>query len=289
MRKILIFGTAASLLFACGPSTDERRTPAVDSVMKENNTETTIDSAPQRLEADTASMQKGTVKLTPLKDSPEFPDAKIEANAPEEDAKLKAGDIKFEYEVKNYQLKHQTTEGTCSKVCANSDKGQHIHLILNNQPYIAIYEPNYSQNLKDGHYVALSFLSRSYHESIKTRDAYDLRQFTVGNTKQEKVDLTKPMLFYSRPKGEYVGDEINKVLLDFYLINTDLSANGNKVRATINGNEFILPSWQPYLIEGLPIGESTIKLELVDENGKLVESPYNSIERKITLKESKAS
>jgi hypothetical protein len=37
-------------------------------------------------------------------------------------------------------------------------------------------------------------------------------------------------------------------------------------------------------MEGLPIGETNIKLTLLDKNGKQVDSPYSYSERKITLK-----
>ena len=98
-------------------------------------------------------------------------------------------------------------------------------------------------------------------------------------------DLKAPHMFYSRPKGEYVGKDTEKIMLDFYLVNTDLSTTGNKVRATINGTEFMLDRWLPYIIEGLPMGEVTIKLELLDNNGAVLPGPYNTVERKITLKE----
>jgi hypothetical protein len=255
----------------------------------EGKVETLVDSIPadktKVIPEDTAGvMVKENLKLSPLVGSPEFADATLELNTPEENAKLKSGErVKFSYDIKNYELKSQTPNKSCNE-CNNSKDGQHIHLILNNDPYIAIYQPQFDTALKDGHYVALSFLSRSYHESIKSFDAFDLRQFTVGKTNAEKVDLTQPLLFYSRPKGEYKGEFAKRILLDFYLVNTDLSPDGKKVRATINGTEFIIPKWQPYIIEGLPMGESTVKIELIDKDGKLVDSPFNKVERKITLK-----
>lgn len=237
---------------------------------------------------DTAGMMvKADLRLIPLKGSSEFQDATLEVNAPKEKEKLKAGPVEFKFEVKNYHLKSQTPNSNCPH-CNNSKDGQHIHLILNNEPYIAIYDTTHKVDLKDGQYVALSFLSRSFHESIKQFQAFDLRQFTVGTTKTKPYDLTKPMLFYSRPKGEYVGEFAKNILLDFYLTNTDLASDGNKVKATINGNEFVIEKWQPFIIQGLPMGESTIKLELIDKNGKAVPGPYNTIERKITLKEQAA-
>jgi hypothetical protein len=96
-------------------------------------------------------------------------------------------------------------------------------------------------------------------------------------------------MFYSRPKGTYTGEDAKKVLLDFYLLNTELSEEGNKVRATINGEEFMLDKWQPYFIEGHEMGEMTIKLEMLDAKGELIPSPFNPVERTVTLKAGDAS
>ena len=127
--------------------------------------------------------------------------------------------------------------------------------------------------------LVLAFLSRSYHESVKNPNAYILEQ--VGEVKD--VDLSGEFLFYSRPKGTYKGDDTQKLLLDFYLVNTKISPDGNKVKATVQDKEFIIDEWAPYFIEGLPKGEITIKLELVDLNGNLIDSPFNSSERTVIL------
>ena len=96
-------------------------------------------------------------------------------------------------------------------------------------------------------------------------------------------------MFYSRPKGEYKGSDTKRVILDFYLANTDLSPEGNKVRATINGEQFLIDKWAPYFMEGLPLGENSIKLELVDNLGNVIEGPFNTVERKITLVDDNAT
>ena len=237
---------------------------------------------------DTTTMVAEEIRISPLSDSPAFSDAILELNSPGENSKVKTtegtSDVTFDYTIKNYKLMAKTDSGSCALNCANSDKGQHIHLILNNKPYLAKYETNFVEKLDTGHYVALSFLSRSYHESLKHFEAFDLRQFTVGSVHAKKVDLKKPLLFYSRPKGDYVGKDTKRVLLDFFLVNTELSETGNKVKAVINGKEFILTKWQAYVIEGLPLGENTIHLELVDKDGKVIEGPYNVVDRVITLK-----
>lgn len=223
------------------------------------------------------------VTLSPVTDSPEFMDASIELNSPGQEAVLPSGKVTFEYDITNYSLTAQTLDAAMKK-CANSPDGQHIHLILNNQPYLALYNTTHEMDLPDGHYVALSFLSRSYHESLKNYGASVVRQFTVGDVEAKTVDLSTPHLFYSRPKGEYVGKDTERVLLDFYLLNTELSEDGNKVRAKINGKEFILTSWTPYMMHDLPMGENTVELELIDKEGNLIEGPFNQVKRTFTLK-----
>ena len=214
--------------------------------------------------------------------SPQFPEAVLEMNEPLDGMNYDQGKINFQFNVKNYQLTNQTLDAD-TKQCANSGKGQHIHFILNGDPYKALYEPVYEAELSTGNYVVLSFLSRSYHESLKHYGAYVLSQFSVGEADAEQVDLTAPHMFYSRPKGEYKGLDTERVILDFYLVNTDLSPTGNKVRAIINGEQFLIDKWAPYFLEGLPMGESTIKLELVDSNGNVIDGPFNTVERTISL------
>ena len=167
---------------------------------------------------------------------------------------------------------------------ANSAKGQHIHFILNNGPYSAHYDQNFDYELPDGNNVVLAFLSRSYHESVKNSDAYVLTQIGDSN----KINLESEFLFYSRPKGTYEGLDTEKLLLDFYLVNTKLSATGNKVKLTIKQgtftHQFLIDSWDAYYIEGLDKGDVTIKLELVNNEGNLIETPFNPSERVVTLK-----
>jgi hypothetical protein len=99
------------------------------------------------------------------------------------------------------------------------------------------------------------------------------------------VNLEKPTLIYSRPKGEYSGADTENLLLDFFLLNTTLSESGNKVRATINGKEFSISEWAPYVIKGLPKGEVSIQLELLDEYGNMIPGGFNDVTRKVMLKD----
>lgn len=224
------------------------------------------------------------VTLSKAPSSPEFPTAQLISAGNTVTPTDSTYVVNYTFDVQNYAL-GVPTEDYGTRGIANSGKGQHIHFIVNNGPYAAHYMPGVNENLEEGNYVVLAFLSRSYHESVKSPDAFYVQNLTVGDIEPKPADLTAPHLFYSRPKGTYSGNDTQKVMLDFYLLNTNLSAEGNNVRATINGKEFMIDQWTPYYIEGLPMGESTIKLELINADGEAIEGPFNSVERTITLTE----
>ena len=224
------------------------------------------------------------ITLTKAPASPQFPEAtltKADLSITPNDS---SNSVDYSFDVSGYELGVQT-EDAATRGIANSGKGQHIHFIVNNGPYSAHYMPGVSNQLDDGNYVVLAFLSRSYHESVKSAGAFHVENLNVGGAGVEEADLTAPHLFYSRPKGTYKGADTKKLMLDFYLLNTTISPDGNKVRATINGKEFMIDEWAPYYIEGLPLGEVNIKLELVDAEGNAIAGPFNSVERSVTLGE----
>jgi len=231
------------------------------------------------------SIEKNGIRLIPFDDSPKFPAAQLSLRTPPAGASVPSGPVAFNYQVSNFELTKMSS-GRHMADMANSVKGQHIHNIVDNEPYTAHYETSFTKPLADGQHVVLSFLSRSYHESLKHRGAYDLRLVTVGNAPAPAtplLDVNQPHLFYSRPKDTYTGADTKRIMLDFYLVNTTLEPGENNVRATINGTEFLLDKWVPYQLEGLPAGENTVKLELVDSNGKLLPGPFNSVTRTFTV------
>ena len=221
-----------------------------------------------------------TITLSKLEGSPSYLNAKISTASI---TLVDDNEYAFSFDINNYQLGEQTVNKIESQL-ANSGKGQHIHFIVNNGPYSAHYESNFDKVLDPGNNVILSFLSRSYHESLKNAEAFSLIQLNPNEQEDDSIDLSSPLMFYSRPKGTYEGDDTKKLLLDFYLINTEISPDGNKVRATINEEEFILDDWTTYYIEGLSLGEVTVKLELLDSSGNLIDAPFNPVERKVILK-----
>ncbi|RAK64621.1 hypothetical protein [Hymenobacter edaphi] len=267
-NSLYLLGLAALGLAACDASKQQSSAAVATS-------ETVTNTA--------ATQEKNGIKLTPFTDSPKFAAAGLRLNTPANGSTVPSGAVAFDYDLTNFQLT-KMTEGMHAEHMANSAKGQHIHNIVDNQPYTAHYTTEFTKDIPDGQHVVLSFLSRSYHESLKHRGAYDLRVVTVGKAAAPMTfDVKAPHLFYSRPKDVYTGNDAKSVMLDFYLVNTTLAPEANKVRATINGTEFLLDQWAPYMMEGLPMGENTIKLELIDMDGKPVPGPFNTVTRTFTL------
>ncbi len=240
------------------------------------DTRNNVTTEPEMNVEDEQTAPASEVTVTDFGGTQDFPNAEMTS------MEYKGGT--FTYGVKNYELGVQTPDAD-QLMCANSDKGQHIHLIIDNEPYIAKYEASFEQDVAEGTHHILSFLSRSYHESIKNSTAAKAMKVSVkdGAFAKSKA-IEDPMLFYSRPKGTYVGKDTEKVLLDFYPHNVELGAD-YKVKVNVNGADIaMLDEWKPYALKGLPMGDSKIMLTLVDGSGKQVTAPLNPVTRVITLK-----
>lgn len=188
----------------------------------------------------------------------------------------------------------------------NDSEGQSLHVFIDNQPYFSVNEAlidalddvqDYFEQtaefeipfkLQPGAHVIRTFPVRSYNESIKSDGAFAATVFYFQEAKNNpKIDLSQPYLTYNEPQGEYDYDRKNlqPILLDFYVINCELSKDGYKVRLTIdNDNQRILTSWQPYYIYGLKKGQHKIRLELLDPQNKSVSGPFNDVTRTIVIK-----
>ena len=241
----------------------------------------------KKKETVTTEVEKASsITIEKLSDSPAYADAVLQLKEPSNTTNLKEGAVDFTFEVANYELGAQTDSPNAGKL-ANSGKGQHIHFILNNQPYSAHYTPNFTKELPNGVHHLVAFLSRSYHESVKNENSVVVKKFEVGENAEDTIgiDVAAPTLIYSRPKGTYSGKDTESLMLDFFVLNTTLSETGNKVKATINGETFLITEWAPQVIKGLPKGEVSIELELIDAEGKFIEGPFNKVKRTVTLKE----
>jgi hypothetical protein len=204
--------------------------------------------------------------------------------------------------------------------------GNHIHVILDNQPYEAYYDlgqPFELRNVIAGKHTLRVFPSRPWHESYKNEGAFQMVAFTVkgggdaskptttnsGQTMANnnsgvsqlapregkdvsastagEVDPSKPLLTYSRPKGEYKGADADPIMIDFWLSSAKLKGDGGeyRVRYIIDDDDAkYIDKWEPIWLSGWISGKHTVRLELLDKDGKPVENGgYNTTSREISV------
>ena len=225
--------------------------------------------------------------------SPPFEGAKTRISNFEDGSVLDDAKVSVIVDVENYELGVQTDTPRAKEI-ANSAQGQHAHIILDNDPYLADYkagEPFDIGVLTEGPHTLVVFPSRSYHESVKSPDAAEILNFYVGKEEGEfLLDKSAPTIIYSRPKGDYKGKDAEKILLDFYLNNVELSPDGYKAKYTITNKDsgeevgtITLTEWTPAFVAGLPAGEYGVRLQLLDKDGNVVEGAFNDTERVINV------
>jgi len=163
--------------------------------------------------------------------------------------------------------------------------GPHLHLFLDEQPYRAVYdtsEPIVFEDLSPGTHTLRVFASRPWHESFKNAGAYDQVTFNVfTESPDNNPDDSQALLTYSRPQGSYGAEPI---MLDFYLTNAPLHIVAQddetitdwRIRCTVNGESFVFDRWQPIYLKGFKPGKNWVKLELIDENGNLIDNAFNT-------------
>lgn len=196
--------------------------------------------------------------------------------------------------------------------------GNHVHVILDNQAYEAYYNLGREfelRNVSDGEHTIRVFPSRPWHESYKNDGAFQIVRFTVRNGGSDAtkpttasggvqmsdpaegkdmkpstagdVDPKKPLLTFSRPKGDYRGVEAEAIMIDFWLANAKLIGDGGEymVFYSVNGGlPRVKENWTPFWISGLAPGKHSLEIWLVDRNGVEVENGgYNRTRRDFTI------
>jgi len=48
---------------------------------------------------------------------------------------------------------------------------------------------------------------------------------------------------------------------------------------------FVFERWRPYIIEGLPMGQNKIRIDLINNQGDIINPKVNTVERVFTLEE----
>lgn len=315
-RLLFLFTLCALLLTACSADSDNRNTTATTTVTPPPAQVLTVVSRPQSIlnlmkERGEQDEAKPTLKIV-------SPAANAVINGSKVEVKLDlSGDLK------GYMPHKDPATG----------KGNHVHVILDNEPYEAYYEmghPFELRNVVEGKHTLRVFASRPWHESYKNEGSFQMVTFTVkgggdaskptttnsgqtmanannsgANTnapgpsgapregkdvaasKGGDVDQTKPLLTYSRPKGEYKGEDADPIMLDLWLTNAKLKGDGGeyRVRYIVDDDEArYIDKWDPVWLSGWTGGKHTVRIELLNKDGKPVENGgYNTTTRTITV------
>ncbi len=199
-------------------------------------------------------------------------------------AAAKSADFEVKLDVKNWK----TAPGDA-----------HVHLILDHRPYKPVYDPKSpvklseltgGEALEEGQHILVAFPSRANHESVKTKGALAVVEFWVGKKGEKAQDVTKPLVIYSRPKGEYKGDMANHVLVDFQVANVTLAPEKDHVHISVNGPGIdgekaadVTKFGTPYYLDNLQDGSYTVKLDLLGADGKPLAGSWNSTSRSFTV------
>ena len=222
--------------------------------------------------------------------TPAFPEAALSFEAPERGAAVSGDTLAARLRLEGFPLA-EPTPGFGDRGLALSDRGQHVHFILDDRPYRALYDLSgpvevAAEELEPGIHLLRAFASRQWHESVKSDGAFAFTWFRVGDTAAAEFDPEAPMLTYSRPKGTYVGADADSVMVDFYLTNAELGTGegSHAVRLTVDDTlDWELTEWAPHYVLGLDEGTHTFRLELLAPDGSVVPGDHNATEREIVV------
>lgn len=147
--------------------------------------------------------------------------------------------------------------------------------------------------LAPGPHELIAVLAHASGETVKpdagSTRPFDRVRFWVGASAPDAGQtLEQPLLVYNLPRGTYNGEAASDaVLLDFYVLGS-LAAKSPRVRVSVTGDhdvraQTLLTEWRPLLVHGLPSGDYTVRLALVDADDQPVPGARTAAERTITL------
>lgn len=206
-----------------------------------------------------------------MKDS--WDDVSLKINSPKPGQLVDGDEVDFTVDLQGYE----TEPG-----------GAHVHVKVDNLPYQAYYKAGkepFKLNLKElglqpGMHRIRAFPSRPWHESVKAPHAFAPTYFYYKEKTADVPKLDGPLLTYSRPKGRYeVTPPENRILFDYYLSGAQMGPNAYSIRYTLDDRlPITVVNWAPIWLEALEPGKHTIKVELLDENEAVANTPFNPTE-----------
>ncbi|HKR59397.1 MAG TPA: hypothetical protein VJS64_06650 [Pyrinomonadaceae bacterium] len=306
------FGLGTMMTLAgCAPNPDNKNTTAINTIAPPPIQKLTVASRPQSV-----------LDLMRQRGEEDQAQPTLRIVSPAKDAIVNGANLAVKLELggdlRGYKPHKDPATG----------KGNHIHVILDNEPYEAYYEleqPFELRNVMGGKHTLRVFPSRPWHESYKNDGAFQMVSFTVkgggdagkptttnsGQTmannnsaanpspsptregkdmsasKGGEADPTKPLLTYSRPKGEYKDAEADPIMIDFWLTNAKLKGDGGEYRVRYivdNDDPRFIEKWEPIWLSGWLSGKHTVRLELLDKSDiPVANGTFNTTTREITV------
>lgn len=229
--------------FACNTnnSNKEESSDEASSSIKNNETSLIIE---QKADNDIATFSADGITLTEIKPTKNNKESALTLT----NTSFKEGINLLQFNIKNNQNYNITT-------------------IQNNYTIATHSNTKVEQEFLSGNNVFLAFLTNENNLGIKTNNATLLKNIVLND--EILFDEKQPHLFYYLPQN-------NIAILDFCLVNTSLSENGNKVKVTFNGTtSIVVNKWASYQIDGLSENKNTIRIELIDKAGNLIPGPFN--------------
>jgi len=239
----------SSILFSCGNEVAENG--AENSKIDSLNTNVIAATGKVKIiepveDEEIVVLKKDGITLTEVK-SNNSPDATIDLNTKQ----FEEGENHLSFSVTKIQ-------------------GYSIAYLANNYALSQFSSDIFEVEFLYGNNVFLAFLTDKNGISIKTNKGCVLKNAVLGADTKSLFDMNQPHLFYYLPQAES-----NEAVLDFYLVNTSISETGNKVKVTINQTEFLLNKWAAYKISGLKKDNNSVRIQLIDKKGNLIEGPFN--------------
>ncbi|MBF6656932.1 hypothetical protein ACSLMH_05650 [Flavobacterium columnare] len=182
----------------------------------------------------------------------------------------------FNFSLNNYQLGVSTPDQAIVNL-PFSPMGQHLHLIVDDAPYVGVASNPFKYNLTDGEHSIVIAAGRSYHEIYKNPEAIITVKSTIKNGEEiARINSTNQSdIFASRPRGSYSTTDAKRILIDYILTEASkINVDSKKytVRITLDQTPFLNEKWVPKVLEGLSrTGTHKLILDLYDlENRKIV-------------------
>ncbi len=243
-----------TFLFACNTNNSNKKETSDEASSSKENTQTSL-IIEQKADSDIATFSADGITLTEIKPTKNNKESVLTLT----NISFKEGINLLQFSIENNQNYNITT-------------------IQNNYTIATHSNTKIEQEFLSGNNVFLAFLSNENNLGIKTNNATLLKNIVLND--EVLFDEKQAHLFYYLPQN-------NIAILDFCLVNTSLSENGNKIKVTFNGTtSIIVDKWASYQIDGLTQNKNTIRIELIDKIGKLIPGPFNdSGERSFTLKQ----